>query len=253
MPDFISLRCYCDGFQRFLALPRELRDRVYRSVVADLPSRVFISHRTPISQVTILPDTLPNICFTSKQIQEESILIFVQRTRLVFDNLCPQTVRIAIQPLENFIAKFEHGFKSIRMLTFHDIRRYGSIRYPDEVYPAKLVLRCTGLQDLAVDFRIATLLRFTIDDSSGNEEAELSPALLSTAEIEYRWNLQGLFAMAKLRSVRFRCLVAPWQLWRYNVGSLDNIVANLTTTMREGFERNGRSVRWGVEAVLSSG
>jgi hypothetical protein len=93
-PDYT--RCHCDGFQFFLDLPHELRDNVYRFLVADLPSCVFVSSRMPLSAVVLQPNTLSNISFVSTQRQEESVLVYLQRTRFNFDDMFPRTVEYAV-------------------------------------------------------------------------------------------------------------------------------------------------------------
>jgi hypothetical protein len=243
-------RCHCDGFQFFLDLPRELRDNVYRFLVADLPSRVFVSSRMPLSALVLQPDTLPSISFVSKRLQSESVLIYLQRTRFIFDDMFPRTVEYGVQPLEAFLHRFDRGFESIRMLTFHDVSRFGSARLPDDRSPATFITRCTGLRDLVIQFRFSYLLHFEVVD----EEMDVEPRvrLLKKSEIKDRWGLDGLFEMEKLESVRFKCAVARWHMDDYNFESADEIVGNLSEVIKEGFEEHGRLLTWSVEAVLPS-
>jgi hypothetical protein len=256
MPHCQYPRCHCDGFQYFLDLPRELRDHVYRFVVADLPSRIFISSRMPLSNLVLLPDTLPSICFVSKRLHEECASIYLQRTRLVFDDLWPLTIAKAVRPLQDFLLRLDRGYESIRMLTFHEVSRFGSARLPDEIYPGKFITRCTGLQDLVIDFRFSHLLTFRVvadadeEDGGGNTSVATVVRPLTKEELQERWGLGGLFGLENLRSVRFRCTIARWQLEDYGLGSLEDIIGNLGEVLREGFEARARSLTWSVEAVL---
>jgi hypothetical protein len=209
-------RCHCDGFQYFLDLPRELRNHVYRFVVAGLPSRIYFSSRVPLSEHVLMPETLPNIAFASHQLRRESILIYLQRTRLVFDGLYPITVGLAIQPLEGFLTKYEGGFESIRMLTFFAVTQFGRDSDLDEIYPATFLSRYTGLQDLV---------------------------------IESRWDLSSLFSLVNLKTVKFRCAIHDWQPDDYKLGTTEQLIANLNAVLQEGFKETGRSVVCTVESV----
>ncbi|KAH7091565.1 hypothetical protein FB567DRAFT_518974 [Paraphoma chrysanthemicola] len=242
--------CPYHTFHHFLSLPRELRDLVYHFLMATLPSRVLVSARLPISPLILQPDTLPAIFFTNKQLQRESILIYLQRTRFIFDDVYPRTVRGAIQPLENFLNRFERGFESIRMLTFHGVKSFGSLSFQEDVYPARFVKRCTGLRDLVIEFRFSHLLKFEARDD--DEQDETRARLLTMEEIRTRWRLEGLFGMEKLKVVRFRCAVARWHMEDYGFESVDEIVENVGRVLKEGFEERGRVVEWSVEAVLPS-
>jgi hypothetical protein len=251
-------RCHCDGFHFFLDLPRELRDLVYRSLVADLPSRIFISNRMPLSNLVLMPDLLPNICFVSKRLRKESVLVYLQRTRLVFDDLWSTTITSAIRPLEEFLARFDRSYECIRMLTFHEVSRFGSSRSPDALYPAKFITLCTGLQDLVIHFRFSHLIQFNdtvVARNSGDSESDSGAAsdvrLLTKEELRHRWGLAGLFALQRLNSVRFCCTVARWQQDEYRLGSPEDMVRNFSDVLRGVFEAHGWSPIWSVEAILT--
>jgi hypothetical protein len=59
------------GFSDF---PVELRDMIYTYAMTDMPTRVELSNHTKLSQWAFQPQTLPNVCFVSKKLREESIL-----------------------------------------------------------------------------------------------------------------------------------------------------------------------------------
>jgi hypothetical protein len=233
-------RCHCDGFQYFLDLPRELRDHVYRFVVAGLPSRIYFSSRVPLSEHILMPETLPNIAFASHQLRRESVLIYLQRTRLVFDDLYPITVGLAIRPLEGFLTKYEGGFESIRMLTFFAMTQFGRDGDLDEIYPATFLSRYTGLQDLVIELRLSYIIIF---DHRGK------PRLLTKQEIKSRWDLSSLFSLVNLKTVQFRCAIHDWQPDDYKLGTTEQLIANLNAVLQEGFEKTGRSVVCTVESV----
>jgi hypothetical protein len=127
-----------------------------------------------------MPDTLPNISFTSKQLRNESVLVYLQRTRFVFDNIDRRITAATIKPLEEFLASFERGFESIRMLTFYEVAHFGSSMFTERTYPASLVSRCFGLRQLELEFRLAHILRF---ESMEDEFAHIAPRLLTQDKI----------------------------------------------------------------------
>jgi len=147
-------------------------------------------------------------------------MVYLRRTRFIIDSSFPLALRGIIRPLERFLEQFRNGFKSIRLLTFHEVCSYGSSTIPEQLYPGSFISRCTGLQDLILDFRLCHLLRFSDDDDESPEKSgKENPAaeLLSTAGIEDRWGLRGLYRMEKLKFVQFRCLVEHGQLARYRL------------------------------------
>lgn len=256
--------CYqYEGFPRFLELPPELRNNIYRFGVADLPSRVVISKRTRISKLVFLPEALPNICFTSKSLHREAVLVFLQRTRLVFSDKYPRSITAAVESLHAFLAQFNRSYESIRILTFHEVEYFGEALLPYlrdlNLGSADFLSRCPELQHLVVEFPLVYLAPFVDIAQDGIpdedwEDWEPRVRLLTRAEIRERWDLGALFAMTRLRSVKMRCWEERWDMWREELGSLDQICHNLREVLREGLARrdSGREVTWSVEAVLPS-
>ncbi|KAF2822994.1 hypothetical protein CC86DRAFT_74588 [Ophiobolus disseminans] len=193
---------HCQGSQSFMRLPPELRDMVYGFVMAGSPSHVSISSHIPISNLVFLKNTLPGVCFANKVLHGEAVLIFLRCTRLVFADAYPLNVAVAIQSLEVFLAQFGNSCESIRMLTFYEMRRFGS---PDEIYAANFASRCLGLQHLVVVSGLIYLTQLVLN--GGDMEGDLTVRLLSKAEILARWGLDDLFALTKLESVKFHCTV----------------------------------------------
>lgn len=183
---------------------------------------------------------------------EESIILYLRRTRFIFDGSFPLTLRSIIRPRERFLEQFRKGFKSIRLLTFHEGYCCGSSTIPEQFYPGSFISRCTGLQDLILNFRLCHLLRFFNDDDSLEKRGGESPAaeLLSRAGIEDWWGLRGLYRMVKLNCVQLCCLVEHGQLARYRLRSLESIVVNLRAQLEEGFCKRRKSLRLSVVAVL---
>jgi len=239
-----------DDSPRLLKLPLELRDIIYSFVVADLPSRISISSHAPISQLVLLPNSLPGICFASKQLRAEAILVYLQRTRLVLDDLYSLNVASAIESLDAFLDQFHGSYECIRMLTFCKVQRFGDTRFPDEIYAANFVSRCSGLQDLLIDFRLSYLLRFCYVDEQAFMDDKPLVRLLTKATIKVRWGLRVLFSMNKLTSAKFRCTVPRW-LWEDpDLGDPEEMVRNLREVLEEGFERRKVSLTWSLEILL---
>jgi len=210
-----------------------------------------------------MPDLLPNICFVSKKLREECVLIYLQRTWLVFDNLWLPTVGRSIRPLEEFLARFDRSYNSIRMLTFHEVSHFGSSTSPETLYPGKFVARCAGLQDLIIHFRFSRLICYNetaVARYSGNLESAHSRSnggvlshvrMLTEEELRNRWGFAGIFALERLRTVQFCCTVPRWQQDEHRLGSPEEMVRNFSEVLRKGFAAHGRTLAWSVEAVLT--
>jgi hypothetical protein len=57
---------HCDGFHKFSKLPPELHLQVHSFPVEDIPARLFLTRRMPISQPVMRPNALPLISSSSK-------------------------------------------------------------------------------------------------------------------------------------------------------------------------------------------
>jgi hypothetical protein len=65
-----------------------------------------------------------------------------------------------------------------------------------------------------------------------------------------RWRLKGLFAMSKLKSVKFRCLVSNLEMKQLGLTAANQFVANTVTVLKHG--SGNKPVRVYVQDVLLS-
>lgn len=68
----------------FMTLPLEIREVIYHFAMEGLPTQLSISEDKCMRGWTLYPNTLPNICFVSKQIWQEACLVFIRRTQFQF-------------------------------------------------------------------------------------------------------------------------------------------------------------------------
>ncbi|KAH3919788.1 hypothetical protein HBH56_018780 [Parastagonospora nodorum] len=130
---------------------------------------MYMINRTRISSLTT---SLPSFSLICRDLQEESIMTYLRRTRLVFDKSRPLTRQSIMRPLEHL---FKRGFESIRMLTSREASCYGSSTIPEFFYPGNFISGCTGLQDLILGFRPCHLLRFIDEDDLPENPGGESP------------------------------------------------------------------------------
>ncbi|KAF1848753.1 uncharacterized protein K460DRAFT_404021 [Cucurbitaria berberidis CBS 394.84] len=235
--------CHCEGFQHFLDLPRELRDKVYFFAMADMPTRLAINKRSTISKVVLLPHALPNLCFANKQLHCESVPVFLQRTRFIFE----QPHVHEMYAFQLFASQFPRGLQSVRMLSIYDIIWYGESYLPGEFYPEALVSQCTGIRSLILEARVRSLSRLT-GRSSGQQRH--TARLYSKDELKTAWEFGNLFEMKKLTYLKFRCEIREYDLRFLGLKRAEDVLVNMEAVLKEGFEEKGRSVEVVVEVEV---
>jgi len=134
------------------------------------------------------------------------------------------------------------------MLSFYEVAHFGTSRFTERNYPARIVSRCSRLQDLELEFREAQILKFV---SVEDEVDHVATRLLTPDEIRVMWAFRKLFMLKKLRFVKFCCTIRHWQLEEYGVGLGKPTVlrANLTAVLEEGFARHIRKPTLSVEVA----
>ncbi|KAF1830375.1 hypothetical protein BDW02DRAFT_650668 [Decorospora gaudefroyi] len=240
-PTVSYARCQCASFPYFLALPRELRNTIYHFAMADVPTRLTITRHSYISDTVLSPQTLPSICFTSKQLQRESLPTYLQRTRIVFEQPRVHQLHAFI----SFVSQFERGFESIRMLSFYDVLWYGELEFPREFYPEALVSRCTAMTSLVLQTHVRGLLRQPFDWRNGTVR------LYTKEEVLDIWGFEYLFEMKMLRHLRFTCMMLTRDLRGLGLREKEQVVQNVAEVLTEGFEAKGRKVDILIEAVVN--
>ncbi|KAF1943851.1 hypothetical protein EJ02DRAFT_483852 [Clathrospora elynae] len=220
-------RGHCFSFYSFLNLPRELRDKIYNFAMTTLPTRLIITQHSKISDSVLYPQALPSIFFTSKQLQRESLPIFLSRTRIVFSQPCVKQLFAFC----SFVSQFPNAFAAIRMLSFHDVLWYGEAEFPGEFYPEALVSRCTGLGCLVLETHIRALLRMPM---SVREHGVGVLRPYTKEEVGDMWGFEGLFGMKKLARLRLRCLMGSRAVRKLGLEGPGESVENFGEVLREG-------------------
>jgi hypothetical protein len=190
--------------------------------MTSLPTRVIITRHSTISDGVLSPQTLPSICFTSKQVRSEAILAYLRRTRFIFEQGCVRQ----LFAFDSFVSQFERGFEAIRMLSFYDVIWFGESDFPGEFYPERLVSKCAGLRSLVLETRVRYLLRIPWIQSRGVVK------LYTKEEIEERWGLEALFEMGRLEYVRFRCRMSRSEFEVLALQRPEEMVKNVGTVLK---------------------
>jgi hypothetical protein len=108
-------------------------------------------------------------------------------------------------------------------------------------------LRCLGFQDLVIELRFAYVIHLEI---IANESGIGTFARLLTKEEGIsRRGLESLSSLERLRSVKFRCVIARWQLTEYGLASPEQVLANSDAVLEDGFQERGRSVSSSAKLV----
>lgn len=127
-----------------LDLPLEIRERIYGFVFERLTTRIMLERETQLYRWTFQPRTLPDICFTSKQMWEESVLHFVRRTRFIAIVFKKNDSSDPSMELKNWLEIFPdgQGLRAVRMLS-----------YPEDTLMEdlpSLILHCPGIRSLKI-------------------------------------------------------------------------------------------------------
>jgi len=228
--------------QHLLKLPREVRDSIYTMAMEYLPTRFSFEYGMRLNALTFYPQTLPLVCFTSKQLYDEGVHAWFQRTRFVL----PDDTEKSQEPFLRFIYRFSAGYKSIRMLTFKNTIQFGyGHRMPYSIYKniVGICWNCPGLQKLTLETRSRFVLN-QIVMAGGYSRYEI----LSKDDLYTAWDFRSLSLLPSLRYFELRIDGDPYHFDEGRGGVDRNTLINSYRTMFvETFKEDGRS----TEIVVS--
>jgi hypothetical protein len=194
-----------DKFERFMELPRELRDIIYTLAMEDLPTRFTIRERKKLSKMVLYPHVLPSICFTTPAVREEVILAYIRRTRFVLESADHWRHETPQKMLVDFLAQFpdNSGYKAIRMLSFHDyVISYASpFGGSLDLHRHGFITRFTGLRSLIVDVAARVCVG---QDENGDDRL-----LLKAEETKEKYHCSEELEAKTLRHFKVVCLSDP--------------------------------------------
>jgi hypothetical protein len=210
---------------------------IYTYAMTDMPTRVELSNHTKLSQWAFQPQTLPNVCFVSKKLREESILAWLRRTRIVVVGLF-----MAQSRLEGDLKWFTtcnlphraYGLTAVRMLSFLD---FGNVyestsRWGGSGFPHDFIRCCPGLRSLILG--LSSPLYF--------KSLSPVPALRTQEEIAERLNCGALFKLEKLDYLKVSLQTLRHLNWEGG-WTREDISEPLRRHLQGGFDKRGGKMK----------
>lgn len=131
-----------------LALPPEIRETVYEAAMSHLPREILLRDWTSPTKDRSLtfPAVLPRLCFTNKQIYDESVAVFIRDRKFTLGS------SYGAACLDAFLARLpcDQGFRWVRRL-YVESYVYG-------INISELLHHCTHIQHLVVEANITDIL-----------------------------------------------------------------------------------------------
>ena len=213
-----------------LDLPQELLDMIYNHAISGLSTRFCMSSNTKLSNWTLEPYGLPNLAFVAKQIRKDVILLWLQRTRLVFGGNVVAILKQhrALKEFLDFNVGLQEGYASIRMLSYLDFANcYAPIDdLTSASHPHALVGCCSRIRSLIL--QVASPLYI--------ESWKPEPVIRTKEQMAKKLNCDALFGMTSLRHLRI-CIQA--QLYAFDGYCQDEVFKRLREFLEEGFAKRG--------------
>ncbi|KAF2660423.1 hypothetical protein K491DRAFT_711907 [Lophiostoma macrostomum CBS 122681] len=177
----------------FMKLPLEVRNLIYLSAMDDSPEEFEVKGAFPerprrvlLSTLLLRKRILPAISITSRTTLYESMLVYLERTRIVLKSHRSD----AEERLSNFLTTFPHnqGFAAIR-----SIRYDMAGRYTDQF---RLFNHVPGLQRLTIAFDMRSISR---------RRHGIRWRLLTKKDLDSRFNFDPIFRLRNLKELRIYC------------------------------------------------
>ncbi|KAF2107685.1 hypothetical protein BDV96DRAFT_653478 [Lophiotrema nucula] len=194
------------SFRYFLALPRELRDEIYKHAIDDKEAVLtsgFHTHegwRRRYSRIKFPACCLPGFCYASEKMSREGTPLFIQRC--TFDLDTPQVLLYLHKTKQS--RAISGGLRNIRSLKIDSYLWYTQTTGSREecAEAAKIICALPQLEDL-------TIKTYTLDrDMERNDfclQVPRQDVFSSLDEIIYPFKSHELLYLRSVRSISFSC------------------------------------------------